>query len=212
MELSTHPASSLSRRLGLRFAPSCRPSHPSTSLPCPQHIGSHFRSLPSSPRLLLQRCIAPSVSWVSPRMKRDLRRRPGGAGAVASEARPGLDNRLTWGSSRYRETGHHDRPARALVDRDGRAGALWPDGRAQEPAGEDHHALALSGPPDDGQACGRGSPTAAVPGRPSRIPGAFLTRGNRFYWFVTIMAATAVAALIIARTLIMRGSPAALLP
>ena len=57
-----------------------------------------------------------------------------------------------------------------------------------------------------------GSPTAAVPGRPSRIPGAFLTRGNRFYWFVTILAATAVAALIIARTLIMKGSPAALLP
>ena len=43
-----------------------------------------------------------------------------------------------------------------LVDRDGRAGALWPDGRAQEPAGEDHHDLALSGPPDDGRACGRG--------------------------------------------------------
>ena len=148
----------------------------------------------------------------SPRMKREWRRRPGGAGADASEARPGLDDRLTWGWSRYRETGHHDRPAGALVDRDGRAGALWPDGRAQEPAGEDHHALALSGPPDDGQACGAGSPTAAVPGRPSRIPGAFLTRGNRFYWFVTILAATAVAALIIARTLIMRGSPAALLP
>jgi len=92
----------------------------------------------------------------SPRMKREWRRRPGGAGADASEARPGLDDRLTWGWSRYRETGHHDRPAGALVDRDGRAGALWPDGRAQEPAGEDHHALALSGPPDDGQACGRG--------------------------------------------------------
>jgi len=59
---------------------------------------------------------------------------------------------------------------------------------------------------------GAGSPTAAVPGRPARIPGAFLTRGNRFYWFVTILAATAVAALIIARTLIMKGSPATLLP
>ena len=57
-----------------------------------------------------------------------------------------------------------------------------------------------------------GSPAAAAPGRPSRIPGAFLTRGNRFYWFVTILAATAVAALIIARTLIMKGSPATLLP
>ncbi len=57
-----------------------------------------------------------------------------------------------------------------------------------------------------------GSPTAAAPGRPSRIPGAFLTRGNRFYWFVTILAATAVATLIIARTLIFKGSPATLLP
>jgi len=57
-----------------------------------------------------------------------------------------------------------------------------------------------------------GSPAAAVPGGPSRIPGASLTRGNRFYWFVTILAATAVAALIIARTLILKGSPATLLP
>jgi hypothetical protein len=57
-----------------------------------------------------------------------------------------------------------------------------------------------------------GSPAASAPGRPSRIPGAFLTRGNRFYWFVTILAATAVAALIIARTLILKGSPATLLP
>src|SRR5208337_373007 len=62
MKLSTHPASSLSRRHGLRLAPSCRPSHLSTSLLCPQHIGSHFRSLPSSPRLLPQRCMAPSVA------------------------------------------------------------------------------------------------------------------------------------------------------
>ena len=57
-----------------------------------------------------------------------------------------------------------------------------------------------------------GSPAAAVPGSSSRIPGAFLTRGNRFYWFVTILAATAVAALIIARTLILKGSSATLLP
>jgi hypothetical protein len=51
-----------------------------------------------------------------------------------------------------------------------------------------------------------------APARPLNITGAFLTRGNRFYWFVTILAATAVAALIIARTLIMRGSPGTLLP
>src|SRR5208337_5139093 len=97
------------------------------------------------------------------RMQRDWRRRPGAARAGALEVRPGLDDRLTWGGSRYRETGHHDWPAGALGDRDGRAGALWPDGRAQEPAGEDHHALALSGPPADrptrgsGIASGRGA-------------------------------------------------------
>jgi hypothetical protein len=51
-----------------------------------------------------------------------------------------------------------------------------------------------------------------TPARSLNIPGAFLSRGNRFYWFVTILAATAVAALIIARALIMKGSPAALLP
>ena len=53
-----------------------------------------------------------------------------------------------------------------------------------------------------------GSPAADRRPGPSRIPGAFLARGNRLYWFVTILAATAVAALIIARTLIMKGSPA----
>src|SRR5271157_1486078 len=91
------------------------------------------------------------------RMKRDWRRGQGAAGADALEARPGLDDRLTWGWSRYRETGHHDWPAGAIVDRAGGAGALWPDRRDQEPAGEDHHALALSGPPDDGPTCGPGS-------------------------------------------------------
>ncbi len=37
--------------------------------------------------------------------------------------------------------------------------------------------------------------SASVSGRTAGISGAFLTRGNRFYWFVTILAATAVAAL-----------------
>ncbi len=53
---------------------------------------------------------------------------------------------------------------------------------------------------------------AAAGTRPSRIPGAFLTRGPRFYWFLTILAATAVAALIIARAVILKGSAATLLP
>jgi len=51
---------------------------------------------------------------------------------------------------------------------------------------------------------GRASATTAR-GR-SRIPGAFLVRGGRWYWLLTILAATAVAALIIGRTLIMSGN------
>jgi hypothetical protein len=54
--------------------------------------------------------------------------------------------------------------------------------------------------------------SSSVPRPSSRIAGAFLARGNRLYWFLTILAATAVAALIIARTLIMKGSEAAILP
>jgi hypothetical protein len=34
----------------------------------------------------------------------------------------------------------------------------------------------------------------------------FLLRGNRLYWFLTILAATAVAALIIARAMILSGA------
>jgi hypothetical protein len=46
----------------------------------------------------------------------------------------------------------------------------------------------------------------------SRIPGAFLTRGNRLYWALTILAATAVAAWIITRTLISSGKGVPLSP
>ncbi len=57
-----------------------------------------------------------------------------------------------------------------------------------------------------------GSRTAEDSAGPSSIPGAFLARGNRLYWFLTILAATAVAALIIARALITKGSSTPLLP
>jgi len=41
---------------------------------------------------------------------------------------------------------------------------------------------------------------------PSRArPRPFLLRGNRLFWFLTILAATAVAALIITRLLILNG-------
>jgi hypothetical protein len=50
-----------------------------------------------------------------------------------------------------------------------------------------------------------GRASATMPRRPSRVPGAFLVRGGRWYWLLTILAATAVAALIIGRTLILSG-------
>ncbi len=43
---------------------------------------------------------------------------------------------------------------------------------------------------------------AAVRTKPSRLKP-FLLRGNRLYWFLTILAATAVAALIITRAMIL---------
>jgi len=48
--------------------------------------------------------------------------------------------------------------------------------------------------------------------RISHIPGAFLTRGNRLYWALTILAATAIAAWIITRTLITSGAATPLSP
>jgi hypothetical protein len=54
----------------------------------------------------------------------------------------------------------------------------------------------------------RGAPTkpaADVAAGRSRIAGAFLTRGNRLYWALTILAATAVATWIVTRTLISSG-------
>ncbi len=39
----------------------------------------------------------------------------------------------------------------------------------------------------------------------SRITGAFLTRGNRLFWFMTILAATAVGTWIVTRTMISSG-------
>jgi hypothetical protein len=57
-----------------------------------------------------------------------------------------------------------------------------------------------------------GAASTAIPQSSSRIPGAFLIRGDRLFWFLTILAATAVAAVIIARTMIMSGHGAALTP
>ena len=62
---------------------------------------------------------------------------------------------------------------------------------------------------------GRGAaqaPSATARKRLSRIPGAFLARGNRLYWALTLLAATAIAAWIITRTLITSGTGAPLSP
>lgn len=48
----------------------------------------------------------------------------------------------------------------------------------------------------------RRSPPSPVAAVRRRVLGASLTRGGRFFWFLTILAATAVAAWIVTRTLI----------
>jgi hypothetical protein len=54
--------------------------------------------------------------------------------------------------------------------------------------------------------------TASAVSWSRRIRGTFLLRGNRLFWFLTILAATAVAAIIIGKVLISTGSRAPLLP
>jgi len=49
------------------------------------------------------------------------------------------------------------------------------------------------------------SSQAAAPKKPGRARP-FLLRGNRLYWFLTILAATAVAAVIITRAMIFSGA------
>jgi hypothetical protein len=51
-----------------------------------------------------------------------------------------------------------------------------------------------------------GEATSTAPRLTSKVPGAFLLRGDRLYWFLTILAATAIAAWVITRTLITSGS------
>jgi hypothetical protein len=51
-----------------------------------------------------------------------------------------------------------------------------------------------------------------VPARPDAVteipgrPGLFQLEGNRLFWFLTILAATAVASLIVTRALILQGA------
>jgi hypothetical protein len=52
--------------------------------------------------------------------------------------------------------------------------------------------------------------SSAAPGRlkpgPTRKPRLFVLRGNRLFWFLTILAATAVAAAIIGRMIVASGA------
>jgi hypothetical protein len=52
----------------------------------------------------------------------------------------------------------------------------------------------------------RARSTQAGPSKTQRLLKPFLLRGNRLFWFLTILAATAVAALIISRALILTGA------
>ncbi|WP_165224145.1 hypothetical protein [Aquisphaera insulae] len=58
----------------------------------------------------------------------------------------------------------------------------------------------------------RGQEPVSTPRTRKQIALAFLTRGNRLYWFFTILAATAVAAWIVTRTLVASGTGPRLSP
>ncbi len=210
--MSTHPASSLSRRLGLRLAPSCRPSHPSTSFPCPQHIGFNPRSLPSSRRLPSRCCMGPSTGrFVHAGSEIDARDRPRREPMPRWPGRAGTDGSCGFGT----RIGRWDIMiglrelliiGMVVLVLYGRSGVLKsPHAKTILPwLSPVRRTSARRVPP--------GSRATTVSAGPASIPGAFLARGNRLYWFLTILAATAVAALIIARALITKGSSTPLLP
>ena len=57
-----------------------------------------------------------------------------------------------------------------------------------------------------GAQSGRTRSSQAVSPKKPALARPFLLRGNRLYWFLTILAATAVAALIITRAIILSGA------
>lgn len=65
-----------------------------------------------------------------------------------------------------------------------------------------------SGPRRDGPVASSSSSPGLAAGTAAR-PRVFVLEGNRLFWFLTILAATAVATTIVTRTLILQGgSPA----
>ena len=111
---------------------------------------------------------------------------------------------------------HHDRLAGTDVGGGRRAGSLWSIRRAQEPPVPDDLALDFSAAAD-GQTGevnarlhtlhARKPPRSAERlrlRRRTRLP--FFLQGNRLYWFLTILAATAVATMILGRMMIASGT------
>lgn len=80
--------------------------------------------------------------------------------------------------------------------------SIWPwispQRRMNKPAGSLRAAPA--GRPQSSVASGRPGPA------PPRKAKLFVLRGNRLYWFLTILAATAVAAVIVGRMMIASGA------
>ena len=112
---------------------------------------------------------------------------------------------------------HHDRLARTGDFGRGRACSVRSYRRPQEPPVSNDLALdfsAAAGNQTDGMQYG---PAASV-ARPKSTVGRrtarrrarraklFLLQGNRLYWFLTILAATAVAAIIVGRMMIASGA------
>ena len=103
----------------------------------------------------------------------------------------------------------HDGLAGAGVGGDGRAGAVWSIGRAEEPPGPDDLAVDLAPAAQAGSpsAAGAIEPQAAFSPAKPRSGQAFSSCGaTACIWFLTILAATAVAALIITRAMILSGA------
>ena len=113
---------------------------------------------------------------------------------------------------------HHDRIARTGALGGGRACAVWSIGCSEKPPVPDDLAVDLPAaadvPPGGVVAgCTRFTPasnrignTRAAPFPGKRKARPFLLQGNRLYWFLTILAATAVATMIVGRMMISSGT------
>ena len=111
---------------------------------------------------------------------------------------------------------HHDRLARTGHLGGSRACPLWSHRRPQEPTVPNDLALAFSAKAN-AQGGRRGAGLVGCAPQAMPAPGAqragpairkakpFLLQGNRLYWFLTILAATAVASVIIGRIMIASG-------